>query len=322
MTRATELIWQACGSPNPFDMDGAAIRKAKMPGTTCALCGRGDARYDVGEFVSNTFSPTRNDSRLAGFGGSHYCAACVFCSRTLRLRCISWFASSDGIRFWRTRPEQKGTPQPDALLSLLEPPEPPFVVGLPLYGIKHGGENHWRRTPWPGNLAPDMALKRLQSKHVAIYSRVATSRDRYPVQVDDGLDFVVDRDAWLRLRDAFCAALQLAISEGVPPYPAKMCIKDNKTPRGLSPRAVTTWKQLTAPFRQYIESPWWWTFCDLYPTPTREETEDDTTDERADESGCREESKDGATPACVPAQGHRLPDEPRQTRQGQILLPF
>lgn len=319
--RPTQLIWSACGSPAPFDMDGVPIKKAKGAGDQCALCGGCAADYHVDEFVSNTFYPTRNLSRLAGFGGENYCAACVFCARTLRLRCVSWFASEIGFAPWLTRREKEDSPNPDSLLSLLSPPAPPFVVAVPLYGIEHGGENHWRRTPWPDNLQPDNALKRLQSKHVAIYARVAYSRDRYPVQVDDALDFVLDRDLWLRLRDAFASALAAAVTSGVPPYPAKMCLRDMRAPRGISPALARDWARLTSLLSPHTGAPWWNLFCELYPTPEKEE-KTHATKERTSPTRYTEEPQISAPSACLPAAGVRLPYEPKQTWKGQILLPF
>jgi hypothetical protein len=178
---------------------------------------------------------------------------------------MSWFASGDGIAFWRTRPEAPGAPAPDALASLLSPPAPPFVAGIPAYGIAHGGEAHSHRTWWPGELAQDPLIK-LQSKHVAIYARTACSRDRYPVQVDDAREFVLDRDAWLRARDDAAVLMAALVKDGVPPYRAKLAVRDLAIPQRVSIVTACAWPHLTSPLRRHAMTVWWPLFCDLIPT--------------------------------------------------------
>jgi hypothetical protein len=326
----TQLIWSAAGSPTPFDMDGEPIPKAKTP-SHCACCNSPDGNYDLDEVLSSSFTTVRNGSRLAGFGGRNYCSACTFCARTLRLRCISWFASERGVDFWRTRPETPEYPRPNALAALLNPPEPPFVCGMPLYGVKHGGEGHWQRTPWPLRL-PDAPpgppvisthidpLIRLQSKHVAIYARTAYSRDRYPVQVDDSLDFVLDRDLWLRLIDTADTVVHRCMADGVPPYPSKLALESLRLPSRVSPKLASSWRQITATIRPHITAPWWSLFCELYPTPedTREKTNGKT--KRTDKPRHAEESTDSAPSVVVPVASNGPKDGSGQTGKGKIQL--
>ena len=319
---ATGLIWTACGSPVPFGMDGNPIPKAKRPGH-CACCNSPDGHYDIDEVLSSSFTTVRNGSRLAGFGGRNYCAACCFCARTLRLRCISWFASESGIEFWRTRPETLESPRPNALARLLSPPEPPFVCGMPLYGVKHGGEGHWQRTPWPGSLTPDDPLIRLQSKHVAIYAREAFSRDRYPVQVDDSLDFVLDRDLWLRLIDAADVITARCMGDGVPPYPSKLALESLRLPSRVSPALAALWRTMTATLRPHINAPWWRLFCELYPTPedTRE-TKPNAKTRRTDQARTAEKPQDSAPSARIPASSDGQKDKRGGDGKGPVQLPL
>lgn len=267
LIKETHLIWRAAGAPTPCDTAGEPLPMARGESTRCARCGSAGGVYAHKTVVSTNFVPTRNANRLRGYGSGHYCPACTFCAKTLRLRCISWFASEDGVRFWRTRPESKDAPRPDALATLLDPPKPPFVVGIPLYGIAHGGEAHWQRTWWPGEALPEHVLNRLQSKHVALYSRLATSRDRYPVQADDQADFMLDRDVWLRARDVVSSVLDRAMSDGVHPYAAKMALLRLDLPKRASGALAASWRRLTLPLRPLVGAQWWHLFLELYPTP-------------------------------------------------------
>jgi hypothetical protein len=148
----------------------------------------------------------------------------------------------------------------------MTPPEPPFVAAIPLYGIAHGGEAHWQRTWWPGATPAADPLIKLQSKHVAIYARVATSRERYPVQVDDAGEFVLERDAWLRARDHATAAMAPLVGDGVPPFRARAALRHFSIPGRVSPATARVWPALTAPIRHHGNAVWWPLFCDLIPT--------------------------------------------------------
>jgi hypothetical protein len=264
--QAQQLIWTGAGKPDPFDCEGNPIPQAKQKQWShCACCGSPDGRYSLKEVISTNFVPVRNESRLASFGGDMYCAACTFCARTLRLRCCCWFATEKGITFWPTRPAEKGAERPDALATILNPPESPFVIGMPLYGISHGGEAHWRRTPWPGE-KPDDVLIRLQSKHVALYSRIGYSRDRYPVQVDDSGDFTVERPLWLRLRELATEWMRLIVSDSnVPPYPAKKSLTSLVLPMGVNSAHTRELQALKRELSKQSNAAWWPLFCELIP---------------------------------------------------------
>lgn len=274
MMTPTQIVHRAAGSPLPHDTAGEPISPAfGDKGQPCAKCGHPNGIYSRDQLVSSNFLPTKNANRLSSFGGARYCAACVFCARTLRLRCISWFASATGFRHWVTRPQVPKAPRPDGLSALLDPPEPPFVVGLPLYGIAHGGEAHWRRTWWPSEPRHTEPLIRLQSKHVAIYARPAYSRDRYSVQVDDALEFVLDRDIWLRTRDAAIELMARAVADGVHVYAAWKSLKALTLPGRSSPALAAAWPRLTAALRPHVAAVWWPTFCQLIEQPREPESE-------------------------------------------------
>lgn len=260
---ATQVLWQSCGTPEPCDVFGVPVPRLRAPpGDRCARCGSAPAPFDARELISTNFVPTKNANRIGAFGGRHFCGACIFAARTLRLRCIAWSASSAGLCFWPTRGEAQF---PNALENLLSPPAPPFVVGIPLYGIAHGGEAHWRRTWWPGE-SVEKPLIKLQSKHVALYARTACSRERYPVQVDDAREFVLDREIWLRARDDAAVLMATLINEGLPGWRTKGALRDLVIPQRVSLTTAQIWPHLTAPLRQHTRTVWWPLFCDLMPT--------------------------------------------------------
>lgn len=264
--QASNLIWTAAGKPAPFDCDGVAIPTAREKlWSHCAGCGAPDGHYTINDVISSNFLPVRNESRLTPYGGHMFCAACVFCARTLRLRCSCWTATESGITFWPTRPLEKGGVRPDALATVLNPPEPPFVIGLPLYGISHGGEAHWRRTPWPGEKIDDVLI-RLQSKHVAMYARVGLSRDRYPIQVDDDGDYAVDRALWLRLREIATEWMQIGVDAGIKPFICKKSLGQLTIPYGIGMQGLAKLMRLKPHLKQHASAVWWPLFCELIPT--------------------------------------------------------
>jgi hypothetical protein len=140
---------------------------------------------------------------------------------------------------------------------------PPFVVGVPLYGIAHGGEAHYQRTWWPTEELASAPLIRLQSKHVAFYSRVAYSRDRYPVQVDDGGEFLLDRDTWLKCRDAADVAMRVLVADGAKPYTAKRAVIDFRLPQRVGSAVGRQWQRLLEPLRPFQQASFWPLFSEL-----------------------------------------------------------
>lgn len=326
--RPTQLIWSGAGKPEPFDCEGMPIQKAKEKlWSHCACCGDPAGRYTVKDVISTNFLPVRNESRLTPFGGTMFCEACVFAARTLRLRCCCWSATERGITFWPTRPQEKGGERPDALATLLNPPEPPFVIGLPLYGISHGGEAHWKRTPWPGE-KPEDVLIRLQSKHVAIYSRIGFSRDRYPIQVDDEGDYTVDRALWLRLREVATEWMQFAIDSGVPPYPSKKSLVTLTIPSGVGAANVARMIRLKPHLQKHSRSIWWPLFCELIltlPLPERPKEESHgiktTKRDHVTAEPARGHEDPAPSPSRAPA-GHREKNECKHNGAGQVQLPL
>jgi len=261
---ATRLLWAAAGSPAPCDTKGEPIGKCRGDGH-CARCGAPDGCHSLAQLVSQNFLPTRNRNRLMAHGGTRFCPACLFAAKALRLRCISWFASTDGVGFFRTRPVEKGALRPDALMELLSPPKPPFVAGVPLYGIAHGGEAHWMRTWWPGETLSADPLIKLQSKHVALYARTAYSSDRYPVQVDDDKEVTVDRDTWLYARDDATSLMRSACDDGRKPWQSHKALQRLQLPPGSSSALARAWSSLTRPLQEHTSATWWPVFCSLIP---------------------------------------------------------
>src|SRR5690606_41060275 len=135
LIKETHLIWRAAGAPTPCDTAGEPLPMARGESTRCARCGSAGGVYARKTVVSTNFVPTRNANRLRGYGSGHYCPACTFCAKTLRLRCISWLASEDGVRFWMTRPESKDAPRLEALATFLVHSKPPFDVVISWFVI-------------------------------------------------------------------------------------------------------------------------------------------------------------------------------------------
>ena len=280
MSVASHIIWQGAGCPEPCDSTGATIRKR---GTgTCAACGSA-AEYLLSDTISDSFSQVKNAGRAWGFGGNATCAACVFAARTLRLRCSAWWATMDGVSFWRTRPIVQ-SPQavralatewwkaefpdtrPDGVAVLCNPPEPPFVAAIPLTGIAHGGESHLMRTWWPTWQRPAGGyLERLQSKHVAIYARVATERYRFPLQVDDIHDVVVDVALWTTLHSEAMSLIEDMKACGVFSSHQEAALRSVTVPRLGSLALTRSWASKTRLMRQYARAQWWPLFVSLLP---------------------------------------------------------
>ena len=189
MIATTHFLWRAAGEPWPCETTGVPLVARGAPRGVCATCGDEPAAFALDDAFSSNFWPVRNLDKMFPFGGDRACVACVWSTRTLALRCAAWFATERGYYFVTRR---------NLLACLLSPPAAPFVVGVPLYGMAHGGEANLYRCAWAGHVPSD-PLTRLQSKHVAIYAAVAHDARRYTIQVDDSLTAPVDVAEWTRL---------------------------------------------------------------------------------------------------------------------------
>jgi len=164
--KATQFLHLAAGSPLPHDAEGGDIPPKAQPGSSCASCGA-VAMYRLDQSISDNFTTMKNNSRAWPVGGDSICAACLWCCRSLALRCGLFFArlpddrGRGGIWFTPVRPlpgwenPKPGATEtwpvmgrPDPLAALLAPPPAPFVAGFPLYGIDHGGEANSQRVVW------------------------------------------------------------------------------------------------------------------------------------------------------------------------------
>lgn len=337
---ATRFLWRAAGCPVPTTTDGAPIPPQMVPvGARCASCG-GYATHDLSDAISDKFTTVANDSRAWPHGGRWLCAGCVWCARSLALRCCPFFATAAGFWFqgtWAFR----GIPssRPDALAWLLAPPAPPFVACFPLAGIEHGGEEALERTmlappqdetvrgridriraeadealflllasrpdavkpedakrramrglvtgvePWPSAVdwpawqalgashrsAPwwrfaVWPLIKLQSKHVALYAKVSTSRDRYWLQVDDAGGFLLDVEIWSRCREVAEKLLLELRGAGVGAREALAALSTLQMPLGAG-MSGPGWREAVRPLRAHHEAVWWPLFVSLLPMP-------------------------------------------------------
>lgn len=309
--RGTRFLWMAAGCPSPVETDGspvpprdmareAARQRKRLTGLLetargaerarlarrlalvtdspwCASCGE-PATYRLDDAISDSFTTVRNANRAWAFGGDAACPACLWACKTLALRCGLFFArlpdahGRGGFWFVSLRP-LPGLPQtrPDPLDVLLHPPPPPFVAGLPLYGIDHGGEANAHRAVWWDDagrlLVPPSPLVKLQSKHTAIYTQVSLDRERYHLQIDDAADVMVDVPLWRHLRDV-CARLLVDLrAGGVGAMEARAALVTGQAPVGAPLPLLSRWTERTAPLRPTMGAPWWSFFVNLLPMP-------------------------------------------------------
>lgn len=262
MMDARRLVWTAAGCPAPVTGDGEPVPTQPDDGTVCGRCGSPGGVYGYGDVFSENFWPAKTLNQLQGFGGDRFCAACAWSVRCLPLRCAAWVATERGVWFIAQR---------QLLAVLLDPPEPPFVIGWPRYGIAHGGEVHAWRAHFHGNdpLGPPEVerLIRLQAKHCAIYADVGLSRDRFPVQVDDVLSLDVDRALWSRLAVQLLAVAARMAAEGVGPKSQRECLARLKPPSRRSMALAADWPRLVRGLDIYARAPWWEPLCALLPAP-------------------------------------------------------
>lgn len=296
MMSAVQFLWRAAGCPDPTDAEGKPLQRRDMRGARCAATGEA-ADFSIYDAISDNFTTVKNAGRAWPFGGEALSAAAVWCARSVALRCALFFARESGVWFEALRPLPGIEPRfrIDALATILNPPEPPFVAGLPLYGIDHGGEANAERAMWwerckPGPARPlvprgpwsrrvdaskpigptrivDKPLIKLQSKHTAIYCRVAHRRDVYPLQVDDTGDVMVDVALWSSLRIVAEEALLLMRAAGVGANAARGALIDGRAPMGCPLSLVAAWPRLTKPLEPHRKSAWWPLFVQLVPMP-------------------------------------------------------
>lgn len=300
--RGARAVWEWCGRPPPVEYDGTpVVAHGKDPATPCATCGDPDAPFDLADAFSENFRSPRNLGRMFPFGGQRLCAGCTWAVKTLALRCAAWvaappahlaawadrkglaplhpvFAPPTGVWFFRTRPPPEEPapaeaptaraprPRPDVLDVLLDLPEPPFAVGVPLYGIDHGGENHVHRCAWQGK-APVDALSRLQAKHVAIFAARSTARTHYTLQVDDAEPVAVDVALWQALRADVAALFGPLRAAGVGAQDARMALREMRPPPRCPLPVIADWKRLTARLATVADAHWWPFLIELFPMP-------------------------------------------------------
>lgn len=263
--RATRIIWAGAGRPAPVEYDGTLVpRRTKGLAPCCSMCGESDPGWLYGDAFSDNFRTlTATDKMFPHALDGHpvsLCAACVWSAKTLALRCACFFAREGGV-WWVSRR--------DLLGHLLDPPEPPFVAGAPLYGADHGGEAHLWRTQWPGRVLPAGVdiLSRLQAKHVAVYAETAWSRDRYPLQVDDALSVTVDVALWRSLAEHMTAMATALRSGGVGYTETRDALRTLRPPPRAPIVVHRDWRALTAPLARYARAPWWPLLADILPMP-------------------------------------------------------
>jgi hypothetical protein len=270
MKTAQQIIYEGAGRPDVLDPEGAPLPKDDYG--VCAYC-RGKAVYRLKSCLSSNFVVCKQ----MALGAAGLCEACAFCLRDLRLRCAPWIAREDGVRFCLDRW--------GILDFLTHPPEPPFVAGLPWFGMSKGGQKNWQfaRVWHPDReeqllcpakidektgevLREPQVLGKLQSKHTAIFAKASVSRDCYPLAIDDTGIVEVDVALWRRLGTLLTEALLYL------PVP---CLEEWKAPEGGAQweHGIIHWRALTAPLEPYREAQWWPLLLAIVPRPERPEVE-------------------------------------------------
>ena len=261
-TRPTWIIHRGAGCPAVLDAAREPIRTHAPQ--RCGRCGDPAGAYRFRDVVSDNFIPTSNSSVLLG-GVDSLCVACAFCARDLRLRCAPFFARESGVWFVRTR---------YLLPLLLDPPEPPFVAVLPLYGASGGGESAGWRALWSHEpremhaadpaVGPVEVLQRMQAKCTAPYAETAMSRTRYKLQVDADKCVTVDVPTW-RACAAALDALTAALDAAACGYMEKKTAASTLRPPPPKPwhdaralvAAVRAWPSLIAPLAPHVGAVWY-----------------------------------------------------------------
>lgn len=259
--KATRLLWESAGRPAPTEGDGTPIKAGEPASCPCAMCGAEGPRFGFFDALSESFWNADQVARMFPYadGAAHkrLCDACVWCAKTLALRCACWIVTTKGI-WW--------IPRSGLLAILLDPPEPPFAIGYPAYGIAHGGETHAWRATWCGRVH-ETPLIRLQSKHVAIYAEVATSRVRFPLQVDDGLRVIVEPARWSRIVSELTVLVSELRAAGVGATDLRASLVSLRPPPRTPYALLSTWHTRVAPYRAHARAAWWRVLVDLLPMP-------------------------------------------------------
>ena len=263
---AQEIIYAGAGRPVIRSPSGDPLPESPLG--ECAHCG-GEALFRIGDCLSSNFVVCKQ-LRL---GAKGFCRACAFCLRDLRLRCAPWIATEAGVQFC--------TDRWGILDFLLTPPAPPFVAGVPWFGISKGGMGNiqycrvWHPEREAQELSPaklddvgavvraPQVMPKLQSKHTAIFGQTALSRERYPLAIDDASPVLVDVALWRGLAAHLTEALRWI------PVP---CLEEWRPPQIYSDKwraGISRWTQLTAPLAPYRLAPWWPMFLAIVPRPKR-----------------------------------------------------
>lgn len=140
----------------------------------------------------------------------------------------------------------------------LKPPWPSNVDWIRLERAFHPYryEAWFRACVWP--------LTRLQSKHCALYARIATSSEVYPLQIDDTGDIMVDVALWKRLRPMAEELLGDLIQAHVRRRDALAALEHLAPPSTLwDTRLLAQWTRRVDPFRPHAHALWWSTFVRL-----------------------------------------------------------
>ena len=263
--RATRIVWEGAGSHLPRDGEGVPIPTRKGLAPTCAMCGEAGPQWSNEDAFSDNFRPLTHLAQLYPYTVEGYplslCAACVWCSRALRLRCAPFFARRDGVWF---------VPRRSLLSALLDPPEPPFVACAPLYGADHGGEAHGWRAVWQGE--PPLpagvdVLTRLQAKHVCVYAEVAYDRARYPLQWDDHTRVMVDVALWRDLAARLGAMASALRSASVGVMDTREALATLRAPSRAPTTVHARWPSMVRGLDKHTRSAWWPLIADLIPLP-------------------------------------------------------
>jgi hypothetical protein len=260
-----DIIYAGAGKPIIRDPAGEPLRIADLG--KCAYC-HAPAKHRIKDCLSSNFVVAKQ-LRL---GAQGLCQSCAFALRDLRLRCAPWIATPSEVRFC--------TDRWGILDFLLTPPKPPFVAGLPWFGISKGGLGNWRycRVWHPDREEQELSpakldangkvirepqiMPKLQSKHTAIFAQTSVSQTHYPLAIDDAYVVMVDVKTWRQLAGYVTEALRYL------PVP---CLEQWTAPAGGKDwrEGIIRWRELTKPIEPYRETAWWPYLLSIVPRSER-----------------------------------------------------